>query len=198
MRRKLQKILWQNKVPAKTWSKCESKRKFISLSKIMIRLRQCEWWLSNRRGTKQKCRMRISKSHYWKRWISLDRNSNKVYRLYSNAFNVTERSRLNIGRSIHKDSSKETKTCCRIFLKNKQLNSEEPKTSLNLHLVNVKKNLRRSSRNKYRRKNIIQTQKSICPVYLERSVIKRVRKWIGVLYPQPLPRSIRQIVIWQK
>lgn len=168
MKRKLQRILWQNKVPVKTSSKCASKRKFISQSKTMTRLRQCEWWLSNRRGMKQKCKMRIFKLLCWKKWINSDRNSNKVYRLYSNAFNATERSRSNIDRSIHKDSSKEIKTCCRIFLKNKQLNNEEPKISLNLRLVNVRKNLRMSLRDKFRRKNIIQTQKSTCPVFSER------------------------------
>ena len=125
---------------------------------------------------KQKYKMRIFKLPYSKKWINLDRNSNKVYRLYSNAFNVTEKSRLNIDRSIHKDSSKETKTYCRIFLKNKQLNSEEPKTSLNLRLVSVRKNLKRSLRNKFRRRNITQTQKSTCPVFSGRSVIKKVKK----------------------
>ena len=100
--------------------------------------------IEHKRGMKQKFRMRTFKLPYLKKWINSDRNSNKVCRLYSNAFNVTERSRSNIDRSIHKDSFKETKTCCRISLKNKQLNSEEPKTSLNLLLVNVRKNLKRS------------------------------------------------------
>ena len=164
----------------------------------MTRLRQCEWWLSNRRGMKQKCKMRIFKLLCWKKWINSDRNSNKVYRLYSNAFNATERSRSNIDRSIHKDSSKEIKTCCRIFLKNKQLNNEEPKISLNLRLVNVRKNLRMSLRDKFRRKNIIQTQKSTCPVFSERLVIKKVKKWTEVLSLQLQPRSTRQIATWQK
>ena len=164
----------------------------------MTRLRQCEWWSSNRSGMKQKCKMRIFKLPYWKKWINLGRNSNKVYKLYSNAFNVTERNRSNIDRSIHKDSSKEIKTCCKIFLKNKQLSSEEPKTSLNLRLVNVRKNLRKSLRDKSRRKNIIQTQKSICPVFSERLVIKKVKKWTEVLSLQLQPLSTRQIAIWQK
>ena len=109
-----------SKVIARILSKCVNRRRFSSALRTMTRQMLCAPWSSSKRLMRLMSWMKILRWLSSVRWKNWGKSINRVCRHFSSASRETVKSRLSTDRSTLKDSSKETKTCCKIFLRSRQ------------------------------------------------------------------------------